>query len=140
MSNDAAGFALCYGPLICFPHRGFRRWASTRSVSRPSRQPATGPPGSYPDRTFTGKRRRAYEHDDPPLRHGNPPVLLGARDHLTALEEDGYTTALGGHASASTSYPIDRSQGRRIARRHPLDHSAAEIAQQQYDARREDLP
>jgi len=28
-------------------------------VSRPSRQPATGPPGSYPDRTSTGRRRRA---------------------------------------------------------------------------------
>ena len=41
------------------PPRGFRRWASTRPVSRPSRQPATGPPGSYPDRTHTGRRRRA---------------------------------------------------------------------------------
>jgi hypothetical protein len=43
------------------PLKGFRRWASTRPVSRPSRQPATGPPGSYPDRTSTGKRRRAYD-------------------------------------------------------------------------------
>ena len=40
---------------------GLRHWASTRPVSRPSRQSATGPPGSYPDRTSTGKRRRAYE-------------------------------------------------------------------------------
>jgi len=39
--------------------RGARRWASTPPVSRRSRQPATGPPGSYPDRTHTGKRRRA---------------------------------------------------------------------------------
>ena len=29
-SNDAAGFASCYGPLSRFPHRGFRHWASTR--------------------------------------------------------------------------------------------------------------
>lgn len=29
------------------PFKGFRHWASTRSVSRPSRQSATGPPGSY---------------------------------------------------------------------------------------------
>ena len=43
--------------------QGFRHWAPTRPVSRPSRQSATGPPGSYPDRTSTGKRRRAYEHD-----------------------------------------------------------------------------
>ncbi len=43
------------------PHKGFRHWASTRPVSRPSRQSATGPPDSYPDRTHTGKRRRAYK-------------------------------------------------------------------------------
>jgi hypothetical protein len=43
------------------PHQGFRRWASTRPVSRPGRQPATGPPGSYPDRTHTGRRRRACD-------------------------------------------------------------------------------
>src|SRR5918995_5829041 len=59
--NDAAGFASRYGPLSCSPQRGFRRWASTRPVSRPSRQPATGPPGSYPDRTHTGRRRRASD-------------------------------------------------------------------------------
>lgn len=33
---------------------------STRPVSRPSRQPATGPPGSYADGTHTRWRRRAY--------------------------------------------------------------------------------
>jgi hypothetical protein len=38
---------------------GFRHWASTPPVSRRSRQSATGPPGGYPDRTHTGKRRRA---------------------------------------------------------------------------------
>ena len=44
--------------------------------------PATAPPpGSYPDRTHTGKRRRAYEHKDSPWRYVTvtPPVLLGAR-------------------------------------------------------------
>jgi hypothetical protein len=58
--NDAAGFASRYGPMSCSPQRGFRRWASTRPVSRPSRQPATGPPGSYPDGTRTRRRQRAY--------------------------------------------------------------------------------
>jgi hypothetical protein len=41
--------------------RDARRWASTPPVSRRHRQPATGPPDSYPDRTYTGKRRRAYK-------------------------------------------------------------------------------
>jgi hypothetical protein len=56
--------------------RDARRWASTRPVSRRHRQPATGPPDSYPDRTYTGKRRRAYEsvvnhlHDQPPFTTG----------------------------------------------------------------------
>ena len=58
--NDAAGFASRYGPLSCSPQRGFRRWASTQPVSRLSRQPATGPPGSYPDGTHTRRRQRAY--------------------------------------------------------------------------------
>ena len=43
------------------PLQGFRRWASARPVSRPDRQPATGLPGDYPDRTFTGWRRRASD-------------------------------------------------------------------------------
>src|SRR4051812_32991465 len=51
------------------PSQGLRRWASTRPVSRPSRQPATGPPGSYPDRTHTGRRRRAYEPWSPTRGH-----------------------------------------------------------------------
>src|SRR5919199_203297 len=42
------------------PPKGFRRWASTRPVSRPDRQPATEPPGSYSDGTHTRWRRRAY--------------------------------------------------------------------------------
>jgi hypothetical protein len=58
--NDAAGFASRYGPLSCSPQRGSRRWASTRPVCRPSRQPATGPPDSYPDGTHTRRRQRAY--------------------------------------------------------------------------------
>jgi hypothetical protein len=42
------------------PQKGFRRCASTLGVSPQSRQPATGPPDSYPDRTYPGWRRRAY--------------------------------------------------------------------------------
>src|SRR5215211_4094593 len=70
-SNDAAGFASCYGPLSRFPRLGFRHWASTPDVSLQRRQSATGPPDSYPDRTHTGKRRRAYDHRRPTW---SPPV------------------------------------------------------------------
>ena len=67
--------------------RDARRWASTPPVSRRHRQPATGPPDSYPDRTYTGKRRQACEsainhlHDQPPTlwTHQGPP--LPGRDH-----------------------------------------------------------
>ncbi len=65
------------------PPRGFRHWASTRPVSRPSRQSATGPPDSYPDRTSTGKRRRARTQDHPFTR--SPPVPLGARKARASL-------------------------------------------------------
>src|SRR6266542_2515327 len=51
------------------PQKGFRRWASTRPVSRPSRQPATGPPGSYPDGTHTRWRRRASVGSGHPINH-----------------------------------------------------------------------
>ncbi len=75
--NDAAGFTSRYGPHSCTPpNRGARRWAPTPPVSRRDRQPATGPPDSYPDRTSTGKRRRAYESvvnhsfDQPPIPTG----------------------------------------------------------------------
>src|ERR1700746_3024570 len=56
---------------------------SARPVSRPGRQPATGPPGSYPDRTSTGRRRRAYEHEGTPWHYVtvSPPALLGAHDN-----------------------------------------------------------
>jgi hypothetical protein len=58
------------------PQRGFRRWASTPGVSPQRRQPATGPPGSYPDRTPTGRQRRAYVGSG----HLNqPPPTLGTR-------------------------------------------------------------
>jgi hypothetical protein len=56
--NDAAGFTSRYGPHSCTPpNRDARRWAPAPPVSRRNRQPATGPPDSYPDRTHTGKRR-----------------------------------------------------------------------------------
>lgn len=42
------------GPLTLRPD-------PTRPDPRPSRQHAVGPPDSYPDRTSSGKRRRAYD-------------------------------------------------------------------------------
>ena len=55
--------------IVAPPYRAFDAGLRRRPVSRPDRQPATGPPGSYPDRTSTGRRRRAYEQQDPLLRH-----------------------------------------------------------------------
>jgi hypothetical protein len=76
MGHGTAGFASRYGPLSRSPQRGFRRWASTPGVSPRRRQPATGPPGSYPDRTPTGRQRRAYVGSG----HLNePPPTLGTR-------------------------------------------------------------
>src|SRR6266571_2755365 len=54
------------------PLKGFRHWASPPTVSPRQRQSATGPPDSYPDRTHTGKQRRARPainrlHDQPPV-------------------------------------------------------------------------
>jgi len=65
--------------IVAPPSQGFRRWASTPDVSLRRCQPATGPPGSYPDRTHTGRRRRACEHKDQ-LHEitASPPVLLDA--------------------------------------------------------------
>ena len=80
-SNDAAGFASCCGPPSCSPKQGFRHWASTRTVSNPSRQSATGPPDSYPDRTHTGKRRRARTAKITPLRHEVTSRSTGRTNH-----------------------------------------------------------
>jgi len=72
------------------PHKGFRRWAPARPVSRPNRQPATGLPGDYPDRTFTGRRRRASDQvmiagRSPPSSLDAPAALLDARHRQRAL-------------------------------------------------------
>ena len=76
-SNDAAGLPFMLRTAQLLPQRGFCHWASTTAVSNRSRQSATGPPDSYPDRTHTGKRRRARTIRSP--RHEAPPVPLGAR-------------------------------------------------------------
>jgi len=66
------------------PHKGFRHWASTMQVSPQSRQSATGPPGSYPDRTYTGKRRRAYDRKSPNQR--SPPICWSReKSRLTGI-------------------------------------------------------
>ena len=86
--NDAAGFASCCGPCGRSPYKGFRHRASTRTVSRPSRRSATGPPGSYPDRTCTGWRRRACLQTTQVIPHrpstsGRTPVGSGATSSIS---------------------------------------------------------
>src|SRR6476661_335910 len=60
-------------PLTGLSTLGF----DTPGVSPRRRQSATGPPGSYPDRTSTGRRQRAYDSRSATSRR--PPSLLGAR-------------------------------------------------------------
>ena len=64
------------------PQKGLRHWAPTRPVSRPSRQSATGPPDSYPDRTHTGKRRRARTTRSPRYVTRPPPCSAGRTGKL----------------------------------------------------------
>ena len=66
LSNDAAGSASCYRPHRRSPRRGPWTLGSGTGRFPRHRQPATGPPGSYPGRTSTGRRRRAYEHKETP--------------------------------------------------------------------------
>src|SRR5947199_32609 len=80
--------------------KGFRRWAPTRPVSRPDRQPATGPPGSYPDRTFTGRRRRAS--DQVMIAGQPPPDALGARNF--GLDHQRRTGPWPGRARGASSF------------------------------------
>ncbi|MDI9888455.1 YbhB/YbcL family Raf kinase inhibitor-like protein [Streptomyces sp. HNM0645] len=91
--------------------------AATTSTPTPrrSRQPATGPPDSYPDRTSAGKRRRAYKPALNRLRD-QPPILSGhTREHrMTSFQRGAHmpvvlalaliTTACGdGGGSTTTS-------------------------------------
>jgi hypothetical protein len=52
------------GDRIVAPLQGFRRWAPARLPRRPA-SPATGRPGSRPDRSSTSGRR-AYKHKEAP--------------------------------------------------------------------------
>jgi hypothetical protein len=80
VTGDLAGLLARFDHLADL-RRPDREWFFEDQHSKPSRQPATGPPGSYPDRTFTGRRRRAYELEETPWHYVtvSPPILLGAR-------------------------------------------------------------
>jgi len=55
------------------PPTGLSTLGFDPAVSRPSRQPATGLPGDYPDQTPTGWQRRACRW----IRYASPPTLSG---------------------------------------------------------------
>jgi len=57
------------------------------------RQSATGPPGSYPDRTHTGKQRRVRTERSPRHVTRSPPVPLGARKMRTSISTAARRTA-----------------------------------------------
>src|SRR3954447_23045026 len=98
---------------------GFRHWASTPPVSRRSRQSATGPPGSYPDRTHTGKRRRA--DDTRSTTYTVNLLSLGARKGLSGKRQ-GRTQ----HPEPASPHPRPRPP------RHPDLHSASMLAHDLY--------
>jgi hypothetical protein len=67
-----------FGQLALSPVQARRPSGATATSL--SRRSLDLPPGSYPDRTSTGKRRRACEHDETPWHYVtvSPPALLGA--------------------------------------------------------------
>jgi hypothetical protein len=85
---------LSCGPAGCSPAPpGFRCWASTRPVSRPSRQPATGIAGDYSDRTHTCWRRRAYVGSG---QLNQPPPTLDAQSRKSRTKRVSGQTGSGG--------------------------------------------
>ncbi len=113
------------------PLKGFRHRAPARPVSRPDRRSATGPPGSYPDRTFTGRRRRACLRTDQIILHrpstsGRTPSLIEATARATSrshprADATRMSTSAGGGAAAIRIAPAptrrrgctQRERGRR---------------------------
>ena len=69
LASRGCRIRLMLRPGQLLPLKGFRRWATKPGVSPRPRQPATGPPGSYPDRTFTGKQTRACRRGSPQQHH-----------------------------------------------------------------------
>jgi hypothetical protein len=68
LSNDAAGFASCYGPHRRSPCRAFGAGLRPCPFPGEAASPLPGLPvaGWREGRTSTGKRRRAYEHEETP--------------------------------------------------------------------------
>src|SRR6266542_1289809 len=101
------------------PQKGFRRWASTRPVSRPSRQPATGPPGSYPDGTHTRWRRRACVGSGQPINH--PQRWAHEEEHIQASEPerlDGEEVARHDRRGVGAKELVPAELGASAGRRH----------------------
>ena len=101
-----AGYASSSGSVpqvLSAALRGCRlrqRPASTPGVSPRRRQPATGPPGNYPDRTPTGRRRRAC---DVRSTHQHHLHLLGARNNGDNAPAECPVTPAGRRSPVSTS-------------------------------------
>ena len=137
--NDAAGFASRYGPLSCSPQRGFRRWASTRPVSRPSRQPATGPPDSYPDGTHTRRRQRAYvgsaSQQAPPtlgahrLGRGTPVTHARAGFRFAGVSGRGRVRVSDARVSSRLSHKPPTDPVRRSVMGRPMLRTAEDVRQ-----------
>jgi hypothetical protein len=63
--------------------QGIRHWAPTPQVSPRSRQSATGPPDSHPDRTHTGKRDELTTKDH--LNTVTSSLLVAQKTEVTSI-------------------------------------------------------
>ena len=95
------------------PAKGFRHCASTPGVSPRRWQPATGPPGSYPDRTFTGWRTRACAWITSTT---SPPITRGCT-HAAGHTKLGLAVAVLSPAISVTTTKSTASTNFRSARR-----------------------
>jgi hypothetical protein len=93
------------------PPCGFRRWAPTPGVSPRRRQPATGLPDDYPDRTLTGWRTQACEHTR--LRH---------REHLLPAVESRVPSGHAVKLTASDDRAVEHIEHRAAQRLRSVDH------------------
>ena len=109
LASRGCRIRLMLRPGQLLPLKGFRRWATKPGVSPRPRQPATGPPGSYPDRTFTGKQTRACRRGSPQPHHLLS-EMTGA--HVSWARENGTRS---GSVSANECPGRGRHQARSLA-------------------------
>jgi hypothetical protein len=103
LTNNAAGFASCDGPHRCSPERAFGAGPRPSPFPGQAASLLLGLLAATPNRTPTGRRRRAYEHEDPPWPYVtvSPPRSAGRTKKLNACSS--------AQAIAAAGSPYDKS-------------------------------